>query len=378
MTQAPALWATPVHHLKRQAPETPILYVAPAMLQAQARRFLDGFPGEVTFAVKANPAREVLENLVAAGLEAFDVASPAEMAAVRSVMPTARLHYHNPVRSVAEIEAGLAYGCLSWSVDDAGELEKLIARLPRWAEIAVRFKLSVEGAAYDFGSKFGAEPDAAVKLLARVAEAGFVPSMTFHPGTQCPDGAAWEAYIVEAAKIARAAGVTLHRLNVGGGFPSHRLSGVAPDLDGIFNKIRAAVATQFDNAPRLVCEPGRAMVAEAFTLAAEVKSVRANGTVFLSDGIYGALAEAPLLGAVTRLRVIARGGGARLDRSTNRVVFGPTCDSLDRLPEPAALPADLAEGDVILFDGMGAYSTATVTGFNGYGAIRTITVDRLI
>jgi ornithine decarboxylase len=267
----------------------------------------------------------VLENLSAAGLAAFDVASPAEMRRVRSLAPGAGLHYNNPVRSEAEIAEAIRMGVVSYSVDCAGELGKLMAAgLPQGTEIAVRLHLPVRGAAYDFGAKFGADPVTAAALLREVSAAGLTPAMTFHPGTQCAEPAAWAAYIGACARVAGNAGVTLARLNVGGGFAAHR-TGAAPDLESIFAGIAEAVRAAFEEgAPRLVCEPGRAMVAEAFTAAARVKSLREDGTTFLNDGIYGSFAEAPILGNIDRIEAVASDGTPRRGRAVPRTVFGPT------------------------------------------------------
>jgi ornithine decarboxylase len=379
MTVTRALHVTPVSYLVAEAPDDPVLFLSPETLQETARRFVAGFPGLVTYAVKANPAEAVLDNLGRAGIGSFDVASPAEIALVRSRMPEAVLHYNNPVRSVAEIAMARAAGVMSWSVDAPGELEKLVAAgLPEGTEVAVRFKLPVAGAAYDFGAKFGASPDGAATLLSRAAKAGFAPALTFHPGTQCTDPAAWVAYIAEAARIARAAGVPLGRLNVGGGFPSHRMRGEAPPLEAIFEGIAQATRNAFGaSAPALLCEPGRALAAEAVSLALRFKSLRDGGHVYLNDGIYGALAEQPLMGMTDRIEVVSPEGRARRGAPVARTLWGPTCDSLDRIPGEVPLPADLAEGDYILLHGMGAYSTATVTRFNGYGGMRLATVRRL-
>ncbi|MAN99187.1 MAG: ornithine decarboxylase, partial [Roseovarius sp.] len=189
-----APWSDPRAHLTRQTPDAALLYFSPDRLQATARAFQAGFPGLVTYAVKANPGAEVLANLVAAGITAFDVASPEEMRAVRSVCPRAVLHYNNPVRSLPEIEVAAQMGVASYSIDCVRELDKLTGRIAPDAEITVRLALPVRGAAYDFGAKFGVGPDRAEELLRAVAERGFTPSMTFHPGTQCADPAAWGAY----------------------------------------------------------------------------------------------------------------------------------------------------------------------------------------
>ncbi|NNL18044.1 MAG: type III PLP-dependent enzyme [Boseongicola sp.] len=377
MSLVTALHASPSQHLLSQSPDHPVLYFAPSILQSSAKRFLTGFPGLVTYAVKANDAEEVLENLMTAGVDAFDVASPFEMARVKKLMPTAVLHYNNPVRSEAEIATAIAHGVTSYSVDSLGELQKLVrCGVPESTEVSVRLRLPVKGAAYDFGAKFGADPELAAILLKAVAEAGFAPSMTFHPGTQCADPAAWRAYIDICADVAGHAGVRLQRLNVGGGYAAHR-TGAAPDLEAIFAAIELATIDAFGgDMPSLVCEPGRAMVAEAFSLATRVKAIREDGAVFLNDGIYGGLAELPILGNIDRIEPVSL-ACERSGDPIDFVVFGPTCDSLDRLPGTVPLAGDISEGDWLVWHGLGAYSTATVTRFNGYGAIEVVTTDRL-
>jgi ornithine decarboxylase len=148
-----------------------------------------------------------------------------------------------------------------------------------------------------------------------------------------------------------------------------------PDLDQIFETISNASAQSFGaSAPGLVCEPGRAMVAESHVLAARIKSVRDAGTVFLNDGIYGALAEWPSIGASDRVQVVSATGHLRNAANTAFDVFGPTCDSIDKVPGKMMLPADTVEDDYVLFHGMGAYSVPTATRFNGFGDHMTVSV----
>lgn len=374
MEQTLPQWPDARTHLSALKPDVPVLYFCAARLHETARVFQEGFPGLVTYAVKANDRPEVLEGLVKAGLGTFDVASPPEMRAVLRAAPGAVMHYNNPVRSISEIEAALEMGVRSWSVDCTSEMDKLAARLGPGHEVSVRFKLPVKGAAYDFGAKFGAEPAQACALLAQVAGLGFQPALTFHPGTQCHDPQAWRSYIRAASDIARRAGVTIGRLNVGGGFASHR--GVPADLDSIFAAIKAETAQRFKTPPALICEPGRAMVAEAFALGVRVKAIREDGAVFLNDGLYGHLAEVPLLGMIDRLSVLGP-MGARVGEARPRICFGPTCDSVDVLPDPLALPCDMEEGDHLLIEGLGAYGDVTATRFNGYGRASDVAVARI-
>ncbi|KAJ56543.1 ornithine decarboxylase [Actibacterium mucosum KCTC 23349] len=371
------IYHDPSSYLARHRPDAPVVFLSPAKVQAQAAGFIAGFPGLVTYAVKANPDPLVIGNLTAAGITAFDVASPREIALIRELVPGAALHYNNPVRSRAEVAAAVAAGVASYSVDAPCELTKLAEVLPKGTEVSVRFKLPVKGAVYDFGAKFGATPDTAIELLQKVAAAGLTPSLTFHPGTQCTDPAAWSSYILAAADIARNAGVRLARLNVGGGFPSHR-AGDRPRLRPIFNAIRESTHMAFGGLPpKLVCEPGRALAAEGLSLAVQVRAVRNGREVFLNDGIYGGLAEAPLMGNINRLQVLRPDGQRRGGPSKSWPVFGPTCDSVDKLPDSLMLPETLAEGDYILIAGIGAYSTTTVTHFNGYGRHKICVVMEL-
>ena len=370
------IWTTPTEYLRAVRPENPVLFFAPTVLQATARRFIDGFPGMVTYAVKSNPEEVVIENLCAAGLRGFDVASPFEMRLIRRLAPDAAMHYNNPVRSRSEIAVAVELGIRSYSVDSSSELAKLIEMVPaEGTEITVRYKLPVGGAAYNFGAKFGATIELATALLRTVADAGFVPSLTFHPGTQCTDPATWDAYIRAGAEIARGAGVTIARLNVGGGYPNHRLTDALPDIEAIFATIDRIATEAFGDArPLLVCEPGRGLVGDAFSVADRVKALRDDAHVFLNDGVYGSLFELPMIGVIDRTEVLSPEGRARTGDPVARIVFGPTCDSVDRLPGELMLPSDLAEGDYVVFHGMGAYSTVTNTRFNGFGELGLATV----
>lgn len=348
---------------------------APSVLRAQATCFLTGFPGLVTYAVKANPTPAVIAELAAAGVRGFDVASVAEIELVRAHAPDAVLHFHNPVKSRAEIAAALAAGVTVFAADSQAELDKLMALCPVGTEISVRFRLPGRTQAYDFGSKFGATPAVAADLLRRVVAAGLKPALTFHPGSQCTEVESYTRYIHAAAAIAREAGVRLARLNVGGGFPVDIGSQKVLPLEAYFTAIAAAREAAFGaDAPELVCEPGRAMVANAWRLLAQVKLLREDGALFLSDGVYGGLSETLILKLVPEMRFWTA-AGVRLDGPCHEVtVFGPTCDPLDRLPGTSAVPVALAEGDWVEFAGLGAYGQSCATRFNGFGPQAVVTV----
>jgi ornithine decarboxylase len=365
------------------APEAPIFCYSAEVVHSRAYCFLTGFPGEVAYAVKANSDPDVLLTLAACGIDTFDVASVEEMALVRSLVPHAVLHYHNPVKSRSEIaRAYRLYGCRRFAADDAGEIAKIAAIVgdAPGIEIAVRFRLTTNGdSAHDFSSKFGATPEEAVGLLQQVVAAGHTPVLTFHPGSQCLKPSAYARHIAEAARIAETARVGLAVLNVGGGFPARYLASNVPPLEDYFRAIAASVDAAFGpERPALECEPGRGLVAPAISLLTRVKLVKlARHEVYINDGIYGALMEVNQMPCLLpRYRVI-RDGVTVAGETAAFVLYGPTCDPIDRFPVALELPLDIAEDDYIEFDTLGAYGAATATRFNGYHSRETVPVRRI-
>ncbi|MFW6077886.1 MAG: type III PLP-dependent enzyme [Hyphomicrobiales bacterium] len=367
----------------RLAPEAPTFCYSAEIVQSRAQTFLSKFPGEVAYAVKANSDPDVLATVAACGIDTFDVASVEEMALVRSLAPRAVLHYHNPVKSRSEIaKAYRFYGCRRFAADHPDELAKIAAVVgdAPGIEIAVRFRLTTNGdSAHDFSTKFGATPEEAADLLRQVVAAGFVPLLTFHPGSQGLKPSAYARHIREAARIAESAGVALAVLNVGGGFPARYLASDVPPLEDYFRAIDTAADEAFGLArPDLECEPGRGLVAPAVSLLTRVKLVKhARQEIYINDGVYGALMEVNQMPCLLpRYRVI-RDGATMAGQTAPFVLYGPTCDPIDRFPVELDLPVDIAEDDYIEFDTLGAYGSATATRFNGYDSRETVPVRRI-
>ncbi|MBI1733164.1 MAG: type III PLP-dependent enzyme [Gammaproteobacteria bacterium] len=367
------------HVISAVAPDHPLYCLCQGQLRTQAKRFQQGFPGATAYAVKANAHPAVVAALADAGMEHFDVASMSEVALVRNLAPGATLLYDNPVKSRDEI--GRAYrdfNVRSFALDDSIELRKIadIAGRDRSVQMNVRFKLPKVMPAQDLSSKFGATLEDAVRLLREVVNLGYRPALTFHPGSQCTDPLAYDEYIAGAAALAAAAGVQLSMLNVGGGFPAPYRNAQVPLLVEYFRAVGKAFRREFPGTGTLlVCEPGRSMVAASASLLTRVKHRRAGRTVYLNDGIYGGLLEHLMFRISTPVRVFRAG---KLLRGANAefVVFGPTCDSTDRLPLTVPLPEDVAEGDWVEFGMMGAYGSATATRFNGFESDQYVEVVR--
>ncbi|MEE9314380.1 MAG: type III PLP-dependent enzyme [Rhizobiaceae bacterium] len=359
-------------------PDEPILCFSPTALRQQADQFLAHFPGKTAYALKANPHPQVIKTLFSQGINTFDVASPVEMELVKLHAPKAKIHYHNPVKSSKEIATAYhQYGCKRFAVDHLDELTKIAEVIggDRDIQIAVRLRLpSTATSVHDFSSKFGATKEEVVSLLREVKSLGYQPLVTFHPGSQCHDPAGWVHYLEAVADIQHKSGVALIGLNIGGGFPAIYQGAAITPLTTIFATIKKTIRVCFGNeCPPLECEPGRALVAPSVTLLTRVKLVRRElGEIFINDGIYGSLMEANQTSLLTPQHRVLKSSKAP---TQNFTVFGPTCDPLDLLPIPLELPSTIAEGDYIEFLSIGAYGSATITKFNGYGEAEMLMVE---
>jgi ornithine decarboxylase len=329
---------------------------------------------ELCYAVKANPQPEVLALLVAEGAS-FDLASVGELdlCLLAGARP-GTLSWGNPVKKVTDVRAARAAGVARFTTDAPADVD-LLAREAPGATVGVRLAVGDDGAATPFAGKFGVGEDEAVALLGRAHAAGLdAAGIGFHVGSQQRDPRAWVRAIDVAARVAaRLGGNAPRELNLGGGFPTTHAGGPTPDLAACADAIREALARHADRwRPRLVAEPGRALVADAGTLRAEVVLVAERAGrrwVYLDVGRYQGLAETEGEMIVYRLRTPGRTG------ATGPVVLaGPTCDGDDVLYRHAdvRLPLDLAAGDVVEFLGAGAYTASYASvGFNGLPPLPT-------
>jgi len=379
----PAASAIPYAHAAeitgRIKPLEPLYLFCAAQLEARAGRFLDSFPGVVSYAVKANPEARVLATLYRAGLRNFDVASLEEVRTVSLACPGSVLHFNNPVKSARAVsEAYQRFGVRSFALDEMSELDKIHHCTGGDASViySVRFRLAHAGAAYDFGSKFGADSGSAAALLRELGRRGMRAALTFHPGSQCTDPGMFARYIEAAARIVREAGKPVEFVNVGGGFPAEYPNARTPPLETYFRQIHRSAQRAFPDAVPLLCEPGRAMVAPCVSLLARVVHVRGDGcTVFINDGVYGGMQEQSLVDLQLPVRAWRDGEALQGEPGEFRV-FGPTCDPIDRLQRPIIVPRDLRTDDYLEFGLLGAYGSATATRFNGFQSAAYVDVAR--
>ncbi|HWU25537.1 MAG TPA: hypothetical protein VN154_03965 [Rhizomicrobium sp.] len=361
--------------IRKQKPVAPVYAVFPEKFRTAAKRFLDAFPGDTLYAIKANPASHVLDHVYAAGIRHFDTASLAEIEIVKNRFPDAHCHFMAPVRVPGSAHAAFTkYGVRDFVVDCDFELDKLLAETKGGPELRVfvRIATPLGGAVLELSSKFGTTPDDAARLLKRVVEAGAAPALTFHVGSQCLSPFSYAQAIEMARRTAATAGLSIDALDIGGGFPGPYQGNDVPPYHWYFDTIREALATLPEEEKLTVmCEPGRALVAEGVSLVTQV-ILRKGDKLYINDGIYGSFDELTLPGwtADYPIRVFALDNRGRVltEPAGNKAfrVYGPTCDTLDVLPRPLMLPETIGPGDFIVFDAIGAYSVAVRTNFNGF------------
>lgn len=378
---APRAYANTAELITTEEPDYPSFLFSERILVETIKTFQANFDGLLTYAIKANPASHILEIMHREGLKAFDVASNREMAMIEAHAPGAALHYNNPIKSRREIKRAYEdHGVRSFTIDHVAQLDQLAAVVPPTedVEVTVRFKAGKALKSYDFGTKFGIMEEGAIELVTLVKAMGYATSLCFHVGSQCEEAYAYERHIAAAGRIAQAAGIELKRLNVGGGFPAAYHSSSAPPLEVYFETIRTAVADTFgSHKPQLIAEPGRGLVTASTSLLLRVKHQRGEQSVYLNDGVYGALMEAMILEFMPPIRVW-RGDRILTGPSWTYTIFGPTCDSWDMMPQKFVLPEAIAEDDYIEFGLMGAYTQASLTPFNGFDRRDVYWVDDIL
>ncbi len=366
---------SPLDLTAREAPDGPIAIARPHRVAAAAQWFTSRFPGDVFYAVKANPAPWVLEALWANGVKNFDVASEAEIQAVASRFPEAQIAFMHPVKSRRAIARAFHdYGVKTFALDSEDELQKILTETNGAKDLTllVRFAVTGEGAAYPLTRKFGVTPEEAPALLRKTRQVSEeMLGVCFHVGSQCMRPDAFRTAMDVANRAIIEAGVLVDIVDVGGGFPAVYPGMTPPPMMDYIDAIKAGFEDMYvaQNA-KLWAEPGRALVAEAGSTVARVE-LRKGDALYLNDGAFGTLFDATHLNWAFPAKLL-RAQPSRAKLAPFRL-YGPTCDSMDAAAGPFMLPADIAEGDLIEIGSLGAYGMAMSTRFNGFG--ETVTIE---
>jgi ornithine decarboxylase len=365
--------------LADRQPETPCLVVDLDAVAEAYRLLAYHLPlARIFYAVKANPAPEVVSRLEGLG-SSFDVASRGEIDLCLGLgAPPARISFGNTIKKERDIAYAYGRGIRLFAFDSEAELAKL-ARAAPGARVFCRILVDCDGAEWPLSRKFGCAPEMALGLLRRARDLGLdAYGVSFHVGSQQTDLGQWDSAVGRAARMFSAlakSDINLRMVNIGGGFPA-RYDREVPEVARYAQAVMAAITRHFGNdLPEIIVEPGRSIVGDAGMIQSEVVLIsRKSETdekrwVYLDIGKFGGLAETMDESIRYRITTPADGGPCG-----PVVLAGPTCDSADILYETAdyRLPLDLAVGDRVTIHSAGAYtSTYSSVGFNGFPPLKT-------
>ncbi len=349
-------------------PVEPIYCIRPDSIKSACGWFRNSFPGNILYAVKTNPNEKVIRCISENGISRFDVASINEIKLIKRMLPKARPYYMNTVKSREHIEEAYNnYNIRDFALDTKEELQKIIEATKGAKDLTlyIRISISNEHAEIDLSQKFGALPGEALGLLRLAKAHAKKVGLSFHVGSQCMHPISYSKGIREVGNIIKKTKIIPDIINVGGGFPS-----IYPDLnpqplENYMSEIKKAFDNlKLENKPELLCEPGRALVAESGSSIVKVV-LRKKQKIYINDGTYGSLFDAGVLNFVLPTRMISN-GRMTSKKLTSFSLYGPTCDSADFMKGPFVLPNNLKEGDYIEVGQLGAYALTFRTKFNGF------------
>jgi ornithine decarboxylase len=354
--------------LRHRRPERPVLALRPHAARRAANWFLANFPGRVLYAAKANDTPAILDTLVEAGIRSFDVASLVEIERVAPI-PDAELYFMNPVKSRgAIVRAYRDFGVRSFAFDSDEELDKIVAETGGASDLTLFLRVACPNthSLIPLEGKFGVSSEDAPALLLRARQIARRLGITFHVGSQAVVPAAFGEALRQIGQLIVESGVMVDAVDIGGGFPSRYPHSDPPELQSFMDEIvRAADDLAVKHSCELLCEPGRALVAEAESVIVRVDARRGNA-LYVNDGAFGTLFDAAYSGFRFPARLVAT-SRRRTKPVADFTLYGPTCDSSDYLQGPFVLPACVREGDYIEIGQVGAYGRVLANRFNGFG-----------
>lgn len=359
---------------------TPLVVIDHELIRENFARFRQHLPKiQCYYAVKANPAPEIIQTLYKAGAS-FDVASMPEFMMVyeniKELPPKEqqdfiwdRIIYANPTKPKETLTALDEYKPLV-TYDNRAELDKIKRYAPH-AGVVLRLQVPNTGSQCELSSKFGCEPGEAVDLIIAAIELGLVvEGLSFHVGSQCTNFDNFVQALNAAAAVmkeSKARGHEIKILDIGGGFPAHYNRHVRP-FEELAVLLNAEIKRLFEPDIEILAEPGRFLVASAATAISKIigKAVR-NGKpcYYINDSVYHTFSGIIFDHCQYPLKSFKAG------KEELCAVFGQTCDGLDCLSQSELLP-ELEIDDLVYAANIGAYSNASSTWFNGFPPAKVI------
>ena len=351
-------------------PEKPVYCIRKKSILSASKFFQKNFPGKILYAVKTNPHTEIIKTLIKSGINQFDVASIEEIKAIRKFSQSAKCSFMHTVKSRESItEAYFKYGVKTFALDTKDELVKIIESTSnaKDLELFVRVSVSNEHAEIDLSKKFGALNSEATGLLRLVKQHSSKIGLSFHVGSQCMHPISYTKGINEIGNIIKKTKIIPDYINVGGGFPTIYPDLIPQSLNSYIDEIKKGLENlKIENLPEIICEPGRALVAESGSTIVRV-NLKKKQKLYINDGTYGTLFDAGTPNIVFPSKMIKDSSNKIISKKLTAFDFyGPTCDSMDYMKGPFLLPNNIKENDYIELGQLGAYGLTFRTQFNGF------------
>ena len=348
-------------------PVEPIYCIRKNSIQLASKYFQNKFPGKILYALKTNPNPIVLKTIVESGINNFDIASIKEIETIRKISPNSICSYMHTIKSRESIkEAYFKHGIKTFSLDTKDELIKILesTNQAKDLELLVRVAVSNEHAEIDLSKKFGSTSSEAVGLLRLTKQYAKKVGLSFHVGSQCMHPISYSKGIYEISNIIKKTKIIPDIINVGGGFPTIYPDLIPQSLESYFEEIKKGLENlKLEKLPEIICEPGRAIVAESGSTIVRV-NLRKKQKLYINDGTYGTLFDAGVPNIVYPSKLINI-GRIISKKLSSFDFYGPTCDSLDYMKGPFLLPNNIKENDYIELGQLGAYGLTFRTHFNG-------------
>jgi len=363
--------------------ETPFLVVDLKTIDRAYDELVDGFPfAKVYYAVKANPANEVLSLLRDKGSN-FDIASIYELEKVLALgVKPEQISFGNTIKKARHIRAFYEKGVRLYATDSEADLRN-IAKAAPGSKIYVR--ILTEGsttADWPLSRKFGCQTDMAMDLLVLAKELGLEPyGISFHVGSQQRDIGAWDAAIAKVKvifeRLKEEDNIVLKMINMGGGFPANYIT-KTNTLQTYAEEITRFLQEDFgDELPEIILEPGRSLIANAGILVSEVVLVSRKSHTALERWVYTDVGKFSGLIETMDESIKFPLWTEKQGELEEAVIAGPTCESADIMYEhyKHGLPLNLPIGDRLYWLSTGAYTTSySAIEFNGFPPLEAIYV----
>ncbi|MEA5416666.1 diaminopimelate decarboxylase [Synechococcus sp. BA-132 BA5] len=366
---------------------TPLYVLDEETLRATCRAYRQAlaahYPGDALalYASKANSSLAITALVASEGLGLDAVSAGELLTALQGGMPAERIVFHGNNKSAEElllaIDRGVTVVLDNWN--DIDLLSALAAGRGQPLRLLVRFTPGIECHTHEYirtghlDSKFGFDPDQLESVLRHLAGCPWarVDGLHAHIGSQIFELEPHRdlaAVMAEALVLARSLGHPCGDLNVGGGLGIRYVgSDDPPSIQEWVRVVAGAVAEACRQRqlvlPRLLCEPGRSLVATAGLTLYTVGSRKQIPGLRTYVSVDGGMSDNPrpityqsLYTAVLADRPLAEG-------SDPVTVAGKHCESGDVLLHDVRLPAT-APGDILAVFATGAYNAAMGSNYN--------------